>query len=384
MKKLNYITCAILLASTVVNAQQDSTTTASKTKQQADSTKYKERAFSLNFVSPIGTNGLECYKVTNHVSLNILAGVSRGVKGFEAGTIANVILKDVEGAQFAGFSNVVLGNVNGAQFSSYFNYCGKDLKGVAFAGLCNFGLGELHGGQFSAGVNINRKGGKGVQAAAWTNVVIGDLKGAQIAAGTNVAIGKVDGAQIGMVNVAKKVKGVQVGFVNVADSVDGASIGFLNFVKHGKHQLEISGDEFFYANVSYRAGTDAFYNIFTAGIKPGSKENVWHFGYGAGTTFKLKEKLKADISATAHHVNTGSFYWGTSEMFRIYCGVEYKIAKKISVAAGPTFNLYMSDALLSDYDTKKGITPYHMFDRTTNNDFNIKGWVGGRIALRFF
>lgn len=377
MKNLNYITIALLLASTPVRAQQDSAKT-----QKPDSTKYKERPFALTFVSPVGTNGLDCYKVTNHVSINILAGVSRGVKGFEAGTIANVTLQDVEGAQFAGCANVVLGNVHGAQFSSYFNYCGKDVKGVTFAGLCNFGLGELHGAQFSA-VNINRKGGNGAQVASWTNIILGDFKGAQIAAGTNVALGKLDGAQVGMVNVAKKVKGIQVGFVNVADSVDGASIGFLNFVRHGKHQLEVSADELFYANLSYRAGTDAFYNVFTAGFKPGSKDNLWHFGYGAGTSFKLKEKLKADISATAHHLNTGGFYFGTSEMFKVYGGVEYKIAKKISVAAGPTFNLYMSDALLSDPDTKN-VTPYSMFSRNTGNDFNLKGWVGGRVALRFF
>ncbi|PBQ33446.1 hypothetical protein CNR22_17235 [Sphingobacteriaceae bacterium] len=389
MQNLNSITLALLLAGSAINAQQDSIAIGSAKSQKQDTTstrskEYKERAFSLTFVSPIGTNGLDCYKVSNHVSINILAGVSRGVKGFEAGTLANVTLKDMEGAQFAGFANVVLGNVHGAQFSSYFNYCGKDLKGAGFAGLCNFGLGELHGGQFSAGVNINRKGGKGVQLASWTNVILGDFKGAQIAVGTNVALGTLDGAQIGMVNVAKKVKGVQVGFVNVADSVDGAAIGFLNIIKHGKHQVEISGDELFYANLSYRAGTDAFYNIFTAGFKPGSKDDLWHFGYGAGTSFKIKEKLKGEINATAHHVSTGGFYWGTSELIRLYCGVEYKIAKKISVAAGPTFNLYMSDALLSDYDTKKNIPAYHMFNRTTSDDFNVKGWVGGRVALRFF
>jgi len=378
MKNLKYITFAILLASATVNAQQDSVKI-----QKQDSTKYKERAFQLTFVSPVGTNGLDCYKTTNHVSINVLAGVSRGLKGFEVGTFANVILKDVEGVQFAGFTNVVLGNVNGAQFSSYFNYCGKDLKGASFAGLGNVGLGELHGGQFTAGVNVNRKGGKGVQVAAYTNVILGDFQGAQISAGTNVALGKLEGAQIGIVNVAKKVKGVQVGFVNIADSVDGASIGFLNFIKKGKHQIEVSGDELFYANLSYKTGTDAFYNIFTTGFKPGS--NLWHFGYGAGTSFKLNSKLKADISATAHHVNTGGFYFGTSELVRLYCGVEYKLAKKLSIAAGPTFNLYVSDALQDDYtSSKKNIVPYHSFDHTTTNDFNVKGWIGGRIALRFF
>jgi hypothetical protein len=186
-------------------------------------------------------------------------------------------------------------------------------------------------------------------------------------------------------NYAKKVKGVQVGILNIADSVDGASIGFLNLVKQGKHQLELSADEFSYLNLAFRTGTDAFYNIFSAGFQPGAKNELWHLGYGAGTTIKLKNKWSSDINATAHHVNTGSFYFGTSELFRFYCGVEYKLAPKFAIAAGPTFNVFVSDKLLEDYTTvRKDLPPYHQIDHTTRNDFNIKAWVGGKIALRFF
>jgi hypothetical protein len=176
-----------------------------------------------------------------------------------------------------------------------------------------------------------------------------------------------------------------VGFINIADSVDGVSIGFLNFVKKGIHQIEFSGDELFYANLSYKTGNNAFYNIFSLGLQPGSKENLWQFGYGAGTSFKVKNKLRSDLSLTAHHVSTGNFYFGTSELCRLYLGLEYRVAKKFSIAAGPTFNLYISDTLLEDYASKqKNLIPYHSIDYTTANDFNVKGWIGGRIALRFF
>ena len=372
MKHLKFITAAILLVSLSASAQKDSTDE-------------HFRPFQFTFITPLGTNGLESFKTTNGVSLNVLVGVSRGLRGFEAAGFANVILKDAKGVQFAGFTNVVLGNVRGAQFSSYFNYSGGDHKGVQFAGFGNVSMGEMHGGQFAAGINFNRKGGKGVQVAGHSNICLGDLKGAQIAAGFNFVKGDIQGAQISAgVNIAKKVKGIQLGFINIADSVDGASIGFFNFIKKGKHQIEFSGDELFYTNLSYRTGTNAFYNIFTAGFSPGSKQNLWHFGYGAGTSFKLKSKLWADISATAQHVNTGGFYWGTSELLRLYCGVEYKVGKKFSIAAGPTLNMYISDVLLSDYaSSKKNLVPYHSFDHTTVEDFNLKGWVGGRIALRF-
>lgn len=351
---------------------------------QNDSTQEKIRTFQFTFVTPVGTNGLESYKITNRLSFNLLFGISRGLQGFEAGVV-NVILKDVKGVQCAAFSNVVLGHVNGAQFSSYFNYGGGDLRGAAFAGMANIHMGELHGGQFASAFNLNRKGGHGIQIAAASNVMLGDFKGSQISAAANIINGNIEGAQISAgVNVAKKVKGVQIGILNIADSVDGATIGFLNFVRHGKHQLELSGDEFFYTNLSYRTGTDAFYNIFTLGFSPGSKDQLWQFGYGAGTSFKLKDKLWGDVSATIQHVNSSGFYWGTSELMKLYCGVEYRFAKKFSVAAGPTLNLYLSDVLLTKNDPSMNIAvPYHGLDHTTADDFNLKGWVGGKIALRF-
>ena len=372
MKYLLVSTIAVLFSITVL-------------KSQTDSTKEMERPFQLTFVTPLGTNGVESFKYTNRVSLNVLVGVSKGVTGFEAGGIANVVLKDVKGVQFAGMANVALGEVNGGQFSSYFNYCGKNLKGVSFAGVTNIALGELHGGQFAGAFNLNKKGGKGVQIAGYSNVMLGDFKGTQISGFANIAKGNIEGTQLSAgVNYAKKVKGVQIGFINIADTVDGATIGFINLVRKGKHQIELSGDELFYTNLSYRTGTEAFYTIFTAGYAPGSKNNLWHFGYGAGTSFKLKNKLRGDVSMTAHHVSNGSFYWGTSELVRLYCGVEYKIAKKFAVALGPTFNLYTSDNLLTKYNTTiSDVVPYNSYNHTTRDDFNVKGWIGGRIALRF-
>ena len=246
-------------------------------------------------------------------------------------------------------------------------------------------MGEIHGTQLSTYFNFSRKGGAGAQIASSANIVLGNFKGVQASYGANIVIGDLKGAQISAgVNIAKKVKGVQIGFVNIADTVDGATIGFINIVKKGKHQLEFSGDEFFYGNLSFRMGSNGFYNIFTTGFRPGFKDPIWHFGYGAGTSFKLKNKLWGDIAITAQHVNTGGFYWGTSDLLRLYCGVEYKVAKKFAIAVGPTLNLYVTDVLLSDYKTsKENILPYYGYNYTNSSDFNVKGWVGGKIALRF-
>jgi hypothetical protein len=379
----------LLLQTLVAGAQiRDTTAISSQSTAPAVSSapgEGKERAFQLTFVTPLGTNGIESFKITNRFSLNVIAGVARGLEGFEAGGVANIILKDVTGVQMAGFTNVVLGNVKGAQFAGYFNYSGGNFRGASFAGMCNVNLGDLEGGQFSGFCNFNRKGVRGVQVAGYSNITLGNLKGTQVSAFANIAKGNVEGSQIcGFVNYAKKVKGLQLGIINISDSVDGVSIGLFNFVRKGVHQLEVSADELFYANLAYRTGSASFHNIFSVGLQPGTK-NLWQFGYGAGTSFRIKNDWYSDLNVTAHHVSSGSFYWGTSELYRAYWGVEHKFGKKFSVAAGPTLNIYVSDTYDPDYaKVYKRVSPYGGEGSTSRYGFNTRVWVGGRIALRFF
>lgn len=372
MKNYKIGIAAVLLSLSTVKAQKDSTETI--------------RPFQLTFVTPMGTNGIQAPKITNRVSLNVLAGVSRGLKGFEAGTLANILLKDAEGVQVVGFSNVVLGKVTGAQFAGYANYSGGDHTGVAGAGFCNVNLGALRGAQIAGMVNYNRKGVTGAQIAAYANVTTGDLHGTQVAGFANVATGTMEGTQVsGFANYAKKVKGVQVGIVNIADSVEGVSIGFLNIVRKGLHQFEVSADEMFYANAAFRTGTRSFYNILSAGMAPSGSKSLWHIGYGVGTSVKLKEKWYTELTMSAHHVNKGSFYFGTSELFRLYWGVEHQLTSKIGISAGPTFNLYVSDTYDSDFrGTFDKLPPYSLVNETNTYGFNYKAWVGLRAAIRFF
>lgn len=374
MKTLPRSLLALVLSVPGLSAQQD---TASSTTAKRD--------VQITFVTPLGTNGTAAPRMVNRFSINILAGVSAGTEGFEAGGLANIVLRELKGVQVAGLSNLVLGGVSGAQFSSCFNYNGGDYTGVACSGMGNVSLGTLAGGQFAGLFNYNGMGGRGIQVAAVSNVIRGDFKGTQASALSNTLLGDLEGAQISaLVNVARKVKGVQVGLVNIADSVDGVSIGLLNFIRHGMHQAEISADEMFYLNLSYRTGTPLFHNIFTAGLQPGSGDPLWHLGYGIGSSFPLAGKLRADLSASLHHVSPGRFYWGTSELLRVYAGLEYRLSEKFAVSAGPVLNVYLSDELMSDYETvMRHLPPYTHADYTTWNDFNLKAWLGGRIALRF-
>jgi hypothetical protein len=345
----------------------------------------KEMPVQFTLISPIGTNGINCYKTTNKVSINLFAGVAKGVNGFEGGGFANVVLKDVKGLQLAGFTNVVLGNVKGVQGAGYVNYSGANFDGAAFSGFCNVNMGDLKGGQFAGFCNYNHKNAKGIQASGFANVTRGNYKGAQFAGFSNVAVGDVEGVQAsGFLNYAKKVKGAQLGFINIADSVDGTSIGFFSFVKKGLHQLEVSTDEVFYGNLSFRTGSHKFYNIFSAGISPKSNGLLWNIGYGVGTSFRVSDRLRSDITISAQHVSKGLLYNGTSELYKIYFGLEYKLIDKCFIAFGPTFNLYFGDTLLPDYSKKySGIAPYSLLNETNSYGFNFKGWIGYKVAIRF-
>ncbi len=355
----------------------------------------------VSLIPFIGTNHKLSGNVINKYSFNIFGGYARGVDALEIGGFFNVDKKDVHGAQLAGFFNLVGDTVKGTQLAGFFNVTGKSMHGFQAAGFTNINLGELNGVSASGFVNANfgnvkgaqlagyvnyAKQIEGLQAAGFVNCALREVKGVQVAGFINHTK-ELEGTQIaGFVNHAKYVKkGLQIGVINISDSCKGLPVGVLSFVKTGVHQLEISSDEIFKANIGFRTGLPIFYNIVNAGIDVGSNEPLWSFGYGLGTSFKIKNKLNSDITLTANHVSKGDFKDAESELYKLYWGVEYKFKKKFSIAAGPVFNMYVADSFSNDYSSKYSyIAPYTLFDNSYTNGINIKGWVGAKISLRFF
>lgn len=360
------------------------------------------RDFQVTFITPLGTNGIDAYKYTNRFSFNVFAGVSGGTRGLEFGGFINVDNGNVYGVQGAGFLNAVRRDVEGFQGAGFVNANGGslqgiscagfgvfnkgDVKGAQLSGFCNTALGKLKGAQLSGFANFNRDSLNGLQGAGYVNVNLGYVNGLQAAGFLNVARGDVKGAQIsGFANIARKVKGIQLGFINIADSVDGASIGYLSIIKKGLHRVEFSSDELFRANASFISGNHLFHNVFSTGFSPSGKKMIWQIGYGCGTSFYVAPKWRTELSLSMHHVSRGLLYHGTSELYRFYAGMEWKLADKIHLAAGPTFNVYLGDALLPDYSgSYKNIAPYALLDETSTYGFNYKAWVGFKASIRFF
>jgi hypothetical protein len=197
---------------------------------------FEERSdWQISLIPNFGTNGKISGVVVNSVSLNILAGYSRGLEGFELGIGANLESRDVKGVQIAGITNLVGRNTEGVQVAGGINHTMRSLEGMQLAGLGNTVWDTLVGVQIAGGVNVVKGGLKGAQIAGAVNVATMDIDGTQIAGGVNVTPRDVRKTQIaGAVNVGHKVSGAQIaGGVNVAlDSVGGGQVGFgANYAK---------------------------------------------------------------------------------------------------------------------------------------------------------
>ncbi|MBL7930300.1 MAG: hypothetical protein JNL60_00275, partial [Bacteroidia bacterium] len=343
---------------------------------------------------------------------NVIGGYAKGLNGFEAGCIFNIDERSVKGVQLAGVFNIVGHTAQGTQCAGLFNIVGESFKGFQAAGLMNINDGVHSGVQMASLMNITGFA-RGCSMAGMMNIA-GTAKGSQLAGMANINDTLYGVAASGMFNISKcgktslqiapvfnisdngssalqlgalfnktsYLRGVQIGMLNFADSANGVPIGFLSFVKKGVHQIELSADELFPLNLSFRTGVPAFYNIISVGYKTGSP--LWQVGYGVGSSLHLKNKWYGEITATAHHLSNGRFYISASDLYRFYVGFEYKFKKRFSVAFGPQLNVYVSDTYDSDFTSiYNNIPPYHIDNQTNEFGFNRKMWLGGKIALRF-
>jgi hypothetical protein len=395
------------------------------------------RHFQFSVIPFIGTNHKMSGNIINDYSVNLFGGYSKGVEKFEIGGYFNTVGGDVHGVQIAGLANGVAGETNGVQIAGLVNgnlgkTTGVQVAGllnfnvdttntVALAGLLNFGLrnskgarvgglgnatmGKQEGPSVAGLFNFSTHDASTTQVAGLLNFTAGsmnhgaqvgglvnfaahDVQGAQVSGLLNLAGGKVTGVQVGVVNYATKVNGLQFGLINISDSIKGVPIGFLTFASRGGyHKIEVSADEIFYTNIAFRTGVRKFYNIFTAGAKPetfNDSETVWTFGYGLGTAPRLSNTLYLNVDLTANQVVKGSWTDAVNMINKLYLGVDYQFARKMSVTAGVTLNVYITDTKYQNYpDIFTDYKPHYFSEHTNSNDINSKWWWGAKVGLRF-
>lgn len=374
----------------------------------------EERLFQFSLVPMLGTNGKLSGQVTNNISLNLLAGYSNGTKGLELGGIYNINRTHTTGLQIAGFGNASGGQTKGVQLAGFINTTKGYTSGVQAAGFFNLVTDEVKGVQAAGFFNMATNNAKGLQVAGFLNLAK-ETTGSQVAGFANVATRKMTGAQIsgfsntsadlagtqisgfinvakemkgfqlaGFVNYAKKLKGVQLSVINIADTVEnGVTIGLFNFVKKGKHQFALEHNDFMDAHVSFRMGTDAFYSVLSSGMKLNSS-NLWSYGFGFGTQYKIKNKLYGNVELSSHSVNKYERgFDNLNIMNRLDLNIGYKLAKHLSLNAGPVLNIYVTDiydSVTGTYGDDFGQSPFY---NETTNGVNVSMWIGYAASIRF-
>ena len=240
-----------------------------------------------------------------------------------------------DGGQVNGFAGFVRDSVRGAQVSGFGSVTASGVVGLQASGFANYS-GGLKGTQIGGFANVNSHGMKGNQVAGFANVATGKSEGVQIA---------------GFVNVATKLKGAQLGVFNYADSLDGVSIGFLSYARNGYHQFELSSNETFHTNLSFKTGSNPFYNIFSAGVRWNEEEPVWTIGYGIGTRKMLPHSLIVNADLTSHSVLPGTFDDQEWESFnKLGISISKRFWDQIEVFAGASFNMWISQMDEPRYD----------------------------------
>ncbi|HTG54854.1 MAG TPA: hypothetical protein VL943_01210, partial [Niabella sp.] len=178
------------------------------------------------------------------------------------------------------------------------------------------------GGMQLAGlVNHTRQFKKGMQLSGLANITTQLNKGAQVS---------------GLVNYAKKINGFQLGVLNLADTLNGVSIGPFNYSRNGKHSLSLSVQENQQVNIAYKSGSYKLYNIVQVGwLNSNSAGGHYLFGYGLGSEWKLKGKLKmATELINLHYTATDNFDTDYSNII-LQPLLIWQLNKNVQLYAGP-------------------------------------------------
>lgn len=345
---------------------------------------FTTRPFQVSFTPGISTHGKLGSQVINNFSLNVLGGYTAGTKGLEIGGIFNIDKKDVEYVQAAGVFNVVGGEVKGLQIAGVNNTVLDSVTGVQAAGVNNIVKGTFRGLQIGGVYNHVTDSVKGVQVAGVGNFAREKVSGLQIGGVVNFSNKEMAGVQVaGVINYAKKLKGLQIGVINIADTSSGYSIGLINIILKGYHKLSFSANEVLDLNAAFKTGNTKLYSILLAGMTARDSTKIYSFGYGLGAELALNQRKTFSINpeVTSQYLYLGSWNY-TNILNKLQLNLNLKLHKYVSLFAGPTYSVYISDQ-------KTGVAGYRFPIPPSGykvNSFSgkVSGWFGWNAGISFF
>lgn len=304
------------------------------------------RPYQVSLVPGLSTNGKLNSQVINNFSFNIFGGYSGGTNGFELAGLFNIDRKNTQYAQIAGIANLVGDNMRGVQLAGISNTVLDTVRGIQVAGVNNF-----------SGSTVN-----GVQIAGVANMNVKQVNGVQIA---------------GVLNYTKHLKGVQIGLINVSDTSEGYSIGLINIVLKGYHKLSLSTNELINMNMAVKSGTAKLYSIFIGGYNSVPDQKVWSFGYGLGSELISGKRLALNAELSSQHLYLGSWdFYNLQNKANLQ--LTFKVGKYISLFAGPSYTVFVSDQDVHFAGYKQSIPPSgYKTNKLGNKVFGWYGWTAG-------
>ena len=353
---------------------------------------WEQRLAQVSVLPFIGTNMVKSAVTENNVSVNIFGGRNGGVNGFELGGFFNSVKYDVRGVQIAGLGNLVGGELEGTQLAGLFNHNKGNSYGMQFAGLLNIVKSDANGLQFAGLSNIAGSDMRGTQLAGLVNITKGNARN-QLAGLVNIAESVEKQQAAAILNIAGRVNGNQLGLVNVSDTISGVPLGLINIVRHGYNRIELAMSDAMKYNLSLKLGAYRFYNIFLINYRKGDthgtggSKHSWGLGYGFGTSRPLGVRALMNMELVSMHINEGEAWTTTlNQLSELRVTFDWQFCKNSSIFAGPVFRVMVSnlqDQENLDYGSaipKRSLINWETESRSPT-DTNI--WLGWTAGFRF-
>jgi hypothetical protein len=327
----------------------------------------------------LGTSMGQGTTVERGISLNLIGGITGGVRGLELAGVFNIDRYTLCGAQFSGTFNFVGEDAAGAQFSSV-NLVGGSMYGAQFAEANIVGH-DMQGAQFGV---FNLSGGymDGAQLGL-ANIAAQGLDGAQLGL-ANIAAGEANGAQLGLFNLTgKTMDGAMIGLVNVAEDAD-AAIGLVNVIWNGRAQLDVWGTDAGLIMAGATQGAKYTHNTYGIGFRPMGDTPAFAWTLGIGVRVLSFNWLTVDIDALGYGLLRKNPENGRADMASIQqlrIPVSFALLRGVWLFVAPSVSV-------SIVETESHLQKLALFgsDRVTADDASttVRIWGGASLGARFF
>lgn len=249
------------------------------------------------------------------------------------------------------------------------------LTGAAISAGASLVGDRMDGVQLSSAANILGGVGHGMQIAGAVNTA-DDFSGLQISGALNYA-GRLDGAQLGVVNIGGEVRGLQLGVINISEKMAGVPLGLLNYsTEDGILSATAFTSDVGLVSAGLRVGTHNFYTLFVASGGMLSKADGWAGGLGLGGRIHLDGwylDLESIVYSArrARELNDETLLDST----RLLAG--YRFSDSLAIYAGPSFNV---SVVIDEVSPENRLAPSYAWSAGDKVDM----WIGGAFGVELF